>query len=78
MIHRRYSQWINGRWPRGQYRLPAHRKVDQAMIVGIPKETKTHEYRVSMTPVGVDELVRRGHTVLIETESGLGSGIANE
>lgn len=48
------------------------------MIVGIPKETKTHEYRVSMTPVGVDELVRRGHTVLVETEAGFGSGITND
>ena len=45
------------------------------MIVGVPKETKTHEYRVSMTPVGADELVRRGHTVLIETNAGIGSGI---
>jgi len=47
------------------------------MIVGIPKETKTHEYRVSMTPVGVDELVRRGHTVLVESHAGAGSGILN-
>ncbi|MBI1825886.1 MAG: alanine dehydrogenase [Planctomycetes bacterium] len=48
------------------------------MIVGIPKETKTHEYRVSMTPVGVDELVRRGHKVLVESDAGFGSGISNE
>ena len=48
------------------------------MIVGIPKETKTHEYRVSMTPVGVYELVRRGHSVLVETDAGLGSGISND
>jgi len=48
------------------------------MIVGIAKETKTHEYRVSMTPVGVDELVRRGHTVLVEADAGLGSGITDE
>ncbi len=48
------------------------------MIVGIPKETKTHEYRVSMTPVGVDELVRRGHTVLVENNAGAGSGILND
>ncbi len=48
------------------------------MIVGIPKETKTHEYRVSTTPVGVDELVRRGHSVLVETEAGMGSGITND
>jgi len=48
------------------------------MIVGIPRETKTHEYRVSMTPVGVDELVRRKHTVLVESGAGTGSGITNE
>ena len=48
------------------------------MIVGIPKETKTHEYRVSMTPVGVDELTRRGHTVVVESDAGLGSGINND
>ncbi len=48
------------------------------MIVGVPREIKTHEYRVSITPVGVDELVRRGHTVLIEVDAGLGSGISND
>ena len=48
------------------------------MIVGVPKETKTHEYRVSMTPAGVDELVHRGHQVLVENEAGIGSGFANE
>jgi alanine dehydrogenase len=48
------------------------------MIVGIPKETKTHEYRVSMTPVGVDELVRRGHKVMVEVSAGAGSGIPDD
>jgi alanine dehydrogenase len=48
------------------------------MIVGVPKEIKTHEYRVSMTPVGVDELVRRGHSVLVEVEAGMGSGILDD
>jgi alanine dehydrogenase len=48
------------------------------MIVGVPREIKTHEYRVSVTPVGVDELVRRKHTVLVERDAGLGSGIADE
>jgi len=48
------------------------------VIVGIPKETKTHEYRVSMTPVGVDELVRRKHRVLVETNAGVGSGITDD
>ncbi|MEK7756528.1 MAG: alanine dehydrogenase [Planctomycetota bacterium] len=48
------------------------------MIVGVPKETKTHEYRVSMTPGGVDEFVRRGHRVLVESDAGIGSGITND
>ncbi len=48
------------------------------MIVGVPKETKTHEYRVSLTPVGVEELVRRKHTVLVETHAGMGSGLTDE
>ncbi len=52
--------------------------VESTMIVGVPKETKTHEYRVSMTPVGVDELVRRGHSVVVQSEAGNGSGITNE
>src|SRR6476659_2540221 len=45
------------------------------MIVGVPKEVKADEYRVAMLPVGVEELTAAGHTVLIETGAGLGSGI---
>ena len=45
------------------------------MIVGVPKEIKQDEYRVAMLPVGVEELVRRGHRVLVEAGAGLGSGI---
>jgi alanine dehydrogenase len=48
------------------------------MIVGVPKEVKTDEYRVAMTPVGVEELTRTGHVVLIETGAGQGSGITDE
>jgi alanine dehydrogenase len=47
------------------------------MIVGVPKETKKDEYRVAMLPVGVQELVQRGHTVLIETAAGMGSGLTD-
>ena len=47
------------------------------MIVGVPKEIKLDEYRVAMLPVGVEELVRRGHRVLVEAGAGLGSGIAD-
>ena len=45
------------------------------MIVGVPKEIKTDEYRVGMLPVGVEELTRAGHQVLIETGAGVGSGL---
>ena len=45
------------------------------MIVGIPKEIKADEYRVSMTPAGVYELVSHGHKVLVENKAGEGSGI---
>lgn len=48
------------------------------MIVGVPTEVKTDEYRVAMLPVGVEELVSRGHQVLIQTGAGLGSGLPDE
>lgn len=47
------------------------------MIVGVPREIKQDEYRVAMLPVGVEELVRRGHSVLVEAGAGLGSGLAD-
>jgi len=47
------------------------------MIIGIPKEIKTLENRVSMTPGAVETLVRRGHAVLVETGAGLGSGLSD-
>src|SRR5262245_49260815 len=47
------------------------------MIVGVPKEIKPDEYRVAMLPVGAEELTTDGHTVLIETGAGLGSGITD-
>jgi alanine dehydrogenase len=48
------------------------------MLVGVPKEVKTDEYRVAMIPVGVEELTRAGHRVLIQSGAGQGSGIADE
>jgi alanine dehydrogenase len=47
------------------------------MIVGIPREIKDRENRVSSTPAGVAEYVTRGHTVLVECDAGTGSGFAN-
>ncbi|HEV3443466.1 MAG TPA: alanine dehydrogenase [Gemmataceae bacterium] len=48
------------------------------MIVGVPKEIKTDEYRIAMIPVGVEELTRAGHKVLIQAGAGQGSGIGDE
>src|SRR6187402_2814068 len=48
------------------------------MIVGVPKEIKSHEYRVALLPVGADELRRAGSKVLVERGAGLGSGIRDE
>lgn len=48
------------------------------MIVGVPREVKSDEYRVAMIPVGVEELRRAGHRVLIQAGAGQGSGIADE
>ena len=47
------------------------------MIIGVPREIKTREYRVGMTPAGVRSLTSRGHRVLVECGAGEGSGIAD-
>lgn len=48
------------------------------MVVGVPKEIKEGEYRVAIVPAIVEYLVRDGHTVLIESEAGRGTGISDE
>lgn len=48
------------------------------MIIGIPTEVKVAEKRVAVTPSGVRTLVQNGHTVLIQSNAGLGSGFPNE
>ena len=47
------------------------------MLVGVPKEIKVHESRVALTPEGAAELVRAGHTVVIEKGAGLGSALTD-
>ena len=47
------------------------------MIVGAPKEIKTEENRVAVTPTGVAAFVSRGHKLLIEKGAGEGSGLTN-
>jgi alanine dehydrogenase len=51
---------------------------EDLLIVGVPREIKTEEYRVAMTPVGVRELVSHGHRVLIEAGAGTGSSIPDD
>lgn len=48
------------------------------MIVGVPTEVKTDEFRVGMRPVGVELLVGEGHTVLVQAGAGVGSGFPDE
>ncbi|WP_240224211.1 alanine dehydrogenase [Rheinheimera hassiensis] len=48
------------------------------MIIGVPKEIKNHEYRVGMTPASVRELVNNKHSVLIETNAGMGIGFTDD
>ncbi len=47
------------------------------MIIGVPREIKKEEYRVSITTVGVAELKRHGHTIYVETAAGEGSGFSD-
>jgi alanine dehydrogenase len=48
------------------------------MIIGVPKEIKSNENRVALTPGGAMELVRRGHTVYIQSSAGEGSGFEDD
>ncbi|HEY0487637.1 MAG TPA: alanine dehydrogenase [Mycobacteriales bacterium] len=48
------------------------------MRIGVPREVKTHEYRVAITPGGVHELAGRGHEVLVESGAGVGSSIPDD
>lgn len=48
------------------------------MIIGVPKEIKISENRVGLTEAGVRQYVTEGHTVIVEKDAGVGSGITNE
>jgi alanine dehydrogenase len=48
------------------------------MIIGIPKEIKNNENRVSLIPFGVEDLCKNGHTVIVEVDAGKGSGFSDE
>ena len=47
------------------------------MIIGVPKEIKPQEFRVGLLPSGVSQLVKHGHSVLVERQAGEGAGFLN-
>jgi alanine dehydrogenase len=48
------------------------------MIIGVPKEIKNNENRVALTPAGVAEMVKSGHTVYVQATAGMGSGFSDD
>ena len=48
------------------------------MVIGVPKEIKEQEQRVALLPSATNQLIRRGHSVLVEKNAGIGSGYADE
>ncbi len=52
--------------------------IVRAMLIGVPKEIKTQEFRVGMTPAGVQVLVNGGHKVVVERGAGVGSGLSDD
>src|SRR5215212_9658047 len=57
---------------------PAAPRPGAPMIVGVPREVKSDEYRVALIPVGAEELKRAGHRVLVQAGAGQGSGLADD
>src|ERR1700744_928616 len=58
----------NGRYDRRR------EKRAEAMLIGVPKEVKTHEYRIGLVPGSVRELVHHGHKVVVESGAGAAIG----
>jgi len=56
----------------------ASRSYTVAMRIGVPREIKNSEFRVAITPSGVRELAGTGHSVVVERDAGLGSGITDD
>ena len=48
------------------------------MLIGVPKEIKSQEYRIGITPAGVREVVQHGHQIMVQTAGGEGIGMRNE
>ena len=80
---RRAGRMIRQPW-RPRRKAPSFRRADErvqrsevAMRIGVPKEIKTHEYRVGLTPASVRELVDHGHEVIVEAGAGDAIGLVD-
>jgi alanine dehydrogenase len=51
---------------------------EDPMLIGVPKEIKNNEKRVALTPGGAEALIAHGHSVIVETNAGIGSGFSND
>src|SRR5210317_666782 len=49
----------------------------EPMKIGVPKEIKNLEFRVGMTPAGVNEVIHDGHEVIVQTDAGAGIGVTD-
>src|SRR5690606_18132787 len=58
--------------------FPNYYIIKNDMIIGVPKEIKNNENRVGVTPAGVIELTRNGHTVYVQATAGEGSGFQDD
>ena len=47
------------------------------MYIGIPKESRVFEYRVGLSPAGVDILSQNGHQIFVEHDAGVGAGFSD-
>jgi alanine dehydrogenase len=59
-------------------RVPGLRVPEVTMVVGVPGEVKSDEYRVGLLPVGVELLCRAGHRVIVQRDCGVGAGYIDE
>src|SRR5436309_3456372 len=57
---------------------PPEGLADVSVVIGVPKEIKEQEQRVGLLPSAANQLVRRGHSVLLEKNAGIGSGYPDE
>src|ERR1051326_9592122 len=71
---------FRARRPRDRLRANERERLREGsfMRIGVPKEIKTHEYRVGLVPGSARELLHRGHDLIVETGAGAGIGFREQ